>query len=99
MPQVNIPNVSSANDMVQGNQMFVQQNPALAAVGIQSGSQEVFNILAATSHATAIAKALDDHIATYNSAAWFRNALKNTPDISAALIPSPMDAIANKAGQ
>ena len=98
-PQVNIPNVSTANDMVQGNQMFVKQNPALAAAGIQSGSQDIFNALAATSHVTAIAKALDDHVATYNSGAWLRNALKDTPDISAALIKTAMDSIAEKAGQ
>lgn len=98
-PQVNVPNVSTANDMVQGNPMFVKQNPALAAAGIQSGSQDVFNALAATSHVTAIAKALDDHIATYNSAAWLRNALKDTPDISAALIKTAMDSIVDKAGQ
>ena len=98
-PQVNIPNVSTANDMVQGNPMFVKQNPALAAAGIQSGSQEVFNTLAATSHVTAIAKALDDHVATYNSGAWLRNALKDTPDISNALIKSAMESIADKAGQ
>jgi len=93
-PQVNIPNVSSANDMVQGNQMFVKQNPGLAAAGIQSGSQDVFNTLAATSHATAIAKAIDDHVATYNSAAWLRNALKDTPELHKALIAG----LADKAG-
>ena len=97
--QVNIPNVSSANDMVQGNSMFVKQNPELAAAGIQSGSQEVFNTLAATSHVTAIANALDDHIATYNSGAWLRNALKDTPDISSALIKSAMESMADKAGR
>ena len=97
--QVTQPNVSTANDMVQGNPMFVKQNPELAAAGIQSGSQEVFNTLAATSHVTAVANALDDHIATYNSSAWLRNALKDTPDISSALIKSPMESIADKAGQ
>ena len=98
-PQVNIPNVSVANDMVQGNPMFVKQNPELAAAGIQSGSQEVFNTLAATSHVTAVANALDDHIATYNSGAWLRNALKDTPDIAAALIKTHMENLIDKAGQ
>ena len=98
-PQVNIPNVSVANDMVQGNPMFVKQNPELAAAGIQSGSQEVFNTLAATSHVTAVANALDDHIATYNSSAWLRNALKDTPDIAAALIKTHMETLIDKAGQ
>ena len=98
-PQVNIPNVSVANDMVQGNPMFVKQNPELAAAGIQSGSQEVFNTLAATSHVTAVANALDDHIATYNSSAWLRNALKDTPDIAAALIKTHMENLIDKAGQ
>ena len=98
-PQVNIPNVSTANDMVQGNPMFVKQNPALAAAGIQSGSQDIFNALAATSHVTAIAKALDDHVATYNSGAWLRNALKDTPDIAAALIKTHMENLIDKAGQ
>ena len=98
-PQVNIPNVSVANDMVQGNPMFVKQNPELAADGIQSGSQEVFNTLAATSHVTAVANALDDHIATYNSSAWLRNALKDTPDIAAALIKTHMENLIDKAGQ
>jgi hypothetical protein len=97
--QVNIPNVSSANDMVQGNPMFVKQNPELAAAGIQSGSQEVFNTLAATSHVTAVANALDDHIATYNSSAWLRNALKDTPDIAVALIKTHMENLIDKAGQ
>ena len=97
--QVNIPNVSSANDMVQGNSMFVKQNPELAAAGIQSGSQEVFNTLAATSHVTAVANALDDHIATYNSSAWLRNALKDTPDIAVALIKTHMENLIDKAGQ
>ena len=98
-PQVNIPNVSVANDMVQGNPMFVKQNPELAAAGIQSGSQEVFNTLAATSHVTAVANALDDHIATYNSGAWLRNALKDTPDIAVALIKTHMENLIDKAGQ
>ena len=98
-PQVNIPNVSTANDMVQGNPMFVKQNPELAAAGIQSGSQEVFNTLAATSHVTAVANALDDHIATYNSSAWLRNALKDTPDIAVALIKTHMENLIDKAGQ
>ena len=98
-PQVNIPNVSVANDMVQGNPMFVKQNPELAAAGIQSGSQEVFNTLAATSHVTAVANALDDHIATYNSSTWLRNALKDTPDIAAALIKTHMENLIDKAGQ
>ena len=97
--QVNIPNVSSANDMVQGNPMFVKQNPELAAAGIQSGSQEVFNTLAATSHVTAVANALDDHIATYNSSTWLRNALKDTPDIAVALIKTHMENLIDKAGQ
>ena len=97
--QVNIPNVSSANDMVQGNPMFVKQNPELAAAGIQSGSQEVFNTLAPTSHVTAVANALDDHIATYNSSAWLRNALKDTPDIAVALIKTHMENLIDKAGQ
>ena len=97
--QVNIPNVSSANDMVQGNPMFVKQNPELAAAGIQSGSQDIFNTLAATSHITAIANAIDDHIATYDSGAWLRNALKDTPDIAAALVKTHMENLTDKAGQ
>jgi len=98
-PQVNIPNVSSANDMVQGNQMFVKQNPGLAAAGIQSGSQDVFNTLAATSHMTAIAKAIDEHVATYNSATWWRNALKDIPDVANAVIKTRLESLQEKAGQ
>lgn len=85
------PNIQAANDMVQGNQMFVKQNPKLASVGIASGSQDTFNTLAATSHMVAIAKALDDHIATYNSGAWLNNALKDTKDIAQALIPNAIE--------
>jgi hypothetical protein len=87
------PNVNAANNMVQGNQMFVKQNPALAAVGVASGSQDTFNTLAATSHMIAIANALDDHIATYNSAAWMRNALKSVPDVSSALVPNMIETL------
>ena len=97
--QVTQPNVSTANDMVQGNPMFVRQNPELAAAGIQSGSQDIFNTLAATSHITAIANAIDDHIATYDSGAWLRNALKDTPDIAAALVKTHMENLTDKAGQ
>ena len=85
------PNVGTANDMVQGNQMFVKQNPSLAAVGVASGSQDTFNTLAATSHMIAVASALDDHVATYNSGAWLNNALKDTKDISNALIPNAIE--------
>ena len=85
------PNVNTANDMVQGNQMFVKQNPALAAVGVASGSQDTFNTLAATSHMIEIANALDDHVATYNSSTWLNNALKDTKDISSALIPNAFE--------
>jgi len=93
-------NVGNANDMVQGNQMFVSQNPKLAAVGVASGNQNTFNTLAATSHMTAVANALDDHIATYNSAAWMRNALKSVPDVSSALIPNMIETLqASKAVQ
>lgn len=97
--QVTQPNVSTANDMLQGNQMFAKQNPKLAADGIQSGSQDVFNALAATSHITSMANAIDDHIATYDSGTWLRNALKNTPDIAAALIKTHMETLIDKAGQ
>ena len=87
------PNVQAANDMVQGNQMFVTQNPKLAAVGVASGSQDTFNTLAATSHMVSLANALDDHVATYNSASWLRNALKDVKDISDALIPNAFEAL------
>ena len=41
----------------------------------------------------AIANALDDHIATYNSAAWMRNALKSVPDVSSALVPNMIETL------
>ena len=39
----------------------------------------------------AVASALDDHVATYNSGAWLNNALKDTKDISNALIPNAIE--------
>ena len=67
------------------------ERPGAGRRRVASGSQDTFNTLAATSHMIAVASALDDHVATYNSGAWLNNALKDTKDISNALIPNAIE--------
>jgi hypothetical protein len=89
-------NVDIANAMVQGNQVFVKHNPQLAAAGILSGNPDTMNTLAASSHMVNYAKAIDDHIATYNSSVWFSNIFKDAKDVSAALIKNAAEIAAEK---
>jgi hypothetical protein len=89
-------NVDTANSMVQGNQFFVKHNPQLAAAGILSGNPDTMNTLAASSHMVNYAKAIDDHVATYNSGPWFANIFKDAKDIPAALIKNAAEIAAEK---
>ena len=90
-PLNSLPNVDVANQIVQNNNSEVSHNPELAADAIQINSLDAADALFATSHFTSMAKAIDDHIQTYNSAAWLRNALKTTPDIANAIIKTPVE--------
>ena len=79
------PNIDTANEIVKNNLSAVNHNPELAAAGIQSGSIETANTLFATSKFAHLANAVDDHIQTYNSDIWFKNALQNAPDVYQAI--------------
>jgi len=85
------PNIDFANDAVKGNQEFFTASPTLGAEALQSGNQQTVNTLAAVNHFVSHAQAIDDHIATYNSNVWFKNALKSTPDVANAVIANAFD--------
>lgn len=66
---------NGVNNFVKENPQFVQQHPTIAAAALASNDPNAANTLAATATTAARVKAVQDHIATYNTKSLWQHIL------------------------